>query len=69
MYALSVDILQSDCASDDVRGAARAVTRVLEDVIDLPIADAKILAKGTKKFGKLVEVLSKGDAVEPRLAA
>lgn len=69
MYALAMDIILSGAARNDIRRAAQKVVRALEDVIDLPIADAKVLAKGTKKFAKLIEVLSKQDAIEPPLAA
>jgi hypothetical protein len=39
------------------------VVRALQDVIELPIADAKILAKGSKKFAKLVRALEADDEI------
>jgi len=57
MYALAVKVVGSDAATDEMRRAARKVTRTLSDVIELPIADAKILSKARKKFNKLVETL------------
>lgn len=69
MYALALDICGSDAASPGVRKAARKVVRALEDVIDLPIADAKVLAKASKRFAKLVLLLEAIAVEEPPIAA
>jgi hypothetical protein len=57
MYALALEIEGSATASDELRSAARKVVRILADVIDLPIADARILGKARKKFRRLAERL------------
>lgn len=69
MFALAVEISGSDLASVELRKAARKVVRALEDVINLPIADAKVLAKASKRFAKLAVLLEANAAEEPPIAA
>ncbi len=69
MYALALDICGSDAAPPELRKAARKVVRALADVIELPIADAKVLAKASKKFAKLVVVLQNTYEEKPPIAA
>ena len=57
MYALAAEIVGNDLASRDMQRAADRVVRLLGDVIELPIADARILGKARKKFGKLAALL------------
>lgn len=58
MYALALDIEGSDAASDDLKRAARSVVGTLSRVIDLPIADARILGRAQKRFEKMVGLLN-----------
>lgn len=69
MYALALEIGGSDAASPELRKAARKVVRLLEDVIELPIADARVLMKASKKFAKLVVALQDTYDEEPPIAA
>jgi hypothetical protein len=64
MYALAAEIAGSDQASADVRRAARRVVRVLQDVIELPIADAFVLARARKRFAVLTKALSRFDEAD-----
>lgn len=57
IYALSTAIAESGPASQEVRSAARRVVRTLSGVIDLPVADARVLAKARKQFVKLCKLL------------
>ena len=59
MYQLAADIVGSDLAPRELRKAAKRVLRILENVIDLPIADAVLLARARRRFSVLVEVLSR----------
>ena len=56
MYALALEIGCSDAASPELRKAAHKVVRLLQGVIELPIADAKLLARASKKFRKLAVI-------------
>jgi hypothetical protein len=69
MYALALDICGSDAASPELRKAARRVVRSLEGVIELPIADAKVLAKASRKFAKLAAMIQEITVKEPPIAA
>lgn len=53
MYALSASIAESDPMSPELKSAARQVVRTLNGVIDLPIADARVLAKARKRYERL----------------
>ena len=57
IYALSADIAESGLTSSEVRSAARRVVKTLSGVIDLPVADARVLAKARKQFAKLCKLL------------
>jgi hypothetical protein len=57
MYALAQEIVGSGEAPKDVHRAAMRVMGALGDVIELPIADARILARARKRFGKLSGLL------------
>lgn len=57
MYFLAVEIMASETAEERVRRSARRLARVLEEVIDMPIADAHLLARARKRFGELVRAL------------
>jgi hypothetical protein len=59
MYLLAIEIAGSELASRDVRKAARRVIRILEDVVELPIADARLLARARQRFSDLVATLSR----------
>lgn len=63
MYALAVEIVASDSASCDLQRSAAKVVRALTDVIEKPIADAKILSKARRKFQKLERALMKPGSV------
>ena len=60
MYALAIEIEASEIAPDRVRRSARRVIRVLQEIIDLPIADARVLARARKRFGELSKALEAG---------
>ena len=57
MYVLSVAIAESGPMSPEVKSAARRVVKTLSSVIDLPVADARILAKARKQFVKLCKLM------------
>ena len=57
MYALSAAIAESGPISPEAKSAARRVVKTLSGVIDLPVADARILAKARKQFVKLCNLL------------
>ncbi len=57
MYFLAAEIAVGETASRESRAAARRVVRVLEDVVDRPIADALVLARARKRFAELVAAL------------
>ncbi|MGV3552387.1 hypothetical protein [Rhizobium sp.] len=57
MYALSAAIAESDPIPSEVRSAARRVVKTLSGVIDLPVADARVLTKARKQFVKLSKLL------------
>ncbi|MBW6419862.1 hypothetical protein KX729_00235 [Rhizobium sp. XQZ8] len=59
MYKLAAEIVGSDMARRDMRKAAKRVMRVLEEVIDLPIADALLLARARRRFSELSAILSR----------
>jgi len=59
MYLLAMEIVGSDLASRELRKAAKRVVRVLESVIELPIADANVLARARLRFSELVAVLTR----------
>lgn len=61
MYALAKEI-SSESEDPGVRRAAARVVQILEPVIDLPLATAKQLQEGRRRFGVLVNVL--GDVRE-----
>lgn len=65
MYVLATEIAGNDLARGDVRKAARRVVRILEDVIDLPIADARLLARARRRFSELVAILSRSPGRYP----
>lgn len=69
MYALALEIFGSDAAPPELRKAARKVVRLLEDVIELPIADGKRLTKASKKFAKLAVMLEAIATEETPIAA
>ena len=71
MYALALEIGEAgSLASPEMRKAARKLVRSLHDVIELPIADATVLAKADRRFAVLVEILKKAAlGTPPRLAA
>jgi hypothetical protein len=58
MYILASEVSETELASFEMRLRAMRVKRTLEAVIDLPIADAKVLAKARKQFGKLTSLLA-----------
>lgn len=57
MYMLSAAIAESDPVAPEVRSAAKRVVKTLGTVIDLPVADAKVLTKARKQFVKLCKLL------------
>ncbi|EUB95637.1 hypothetical protein PMI07_002125 [Rhizobium sp. CF080] len=57
MYILAAEILCSEAASRELKRAARRVVRVLENVVDKPIADALVLARARARFAELVATL------------
>lgn len=57
IYSIALEINEADDVSREVREAARKVLKGLRDVINLPIANASVLAKADRKFAVLVEVL------------
>lgn len=57
MYALSAAIAEGGSISPEVRSAARRVVKTLSGVIDLPVADARILTKARKQFLKLCRLV------------
>jgi hypothetical protein len=60
MYAVSTDIADSDLATPRLQRAARNVVCALAAVIDLPIADAKVLSNASVRFQALVAALHEG---------
>jgi hypothetical protein len=48
-----------------LRKAARKLVRTLEDVIDLPIAQASVLAKADRRFEVLNKILKKAASGTP----
>jgi hypothetical protein len=48
-----------------MRKAARKLARTLQDVIDLPIAEASVLAKADRRFQVLIEILKKAAPATP----
>lgn len=69
MYELALEITHSDLPADQVRRAARRVVATLEDVIDMPIADAKVLARARKRYRALVKALAPVVVQDSRTAA
>lgn len=70
MYALALEIGEAgSLASPEMRKAARKLVRSLQDVIELPIANATVLAKADRRFAVLVDILKKAASAKPRLAA
>lgn len=69
IYALALDIASSDAASHRLRKAARSVVRSLDDVIDLVIADANVLARARKRFVKMTAVMQESGESEKNIAA
>lgn len=59
MYLLAAEIVGSELAPRELRKAAKRVLRVLESVIELPIADAAVLTRARRRFSELVSVLSR----------
>lgn len=57
IFSIALEIHEADDVSREVRKAARKVVKCLRDVINLPIAEASVLAKADRKFAELVEVL------------
>jgi len=57
IFALATELYRAETASLSVRKAARKVVKCLGDVIDLPIANAVVLAKADRRFAALVEVV------------
>lgn len=61
-FTLATEILRSDTSSREIRRAAHRVVRVLEAVIDLPIASADVLRTARERFEVLMDLLA---SVEP----
>ena len=59
MYLLAAEIVGSELATGELRKAAKRVVRALEDVIELPIADASVLARARLRFSMLEAVLTR----------
>ncbi len=59
MYFLAAEIVGSELATSEMRKAAKRVTRALEGVIELPIADASVLAGARRRFAVLEAVLAR----------
>ena len=60
MYQLADDIASSAAATLKHRRAARRVVKILDAVIDKPIAKAAVLAAARRKFDGLVAELRDG---------
>jgi hypothetical protein len=71
MYAIALEIGKAGTlVSPGVRKAARNLARSLHGVIELPIADARVLAKADRRFAVLYELLKKAaSGTPPSLAA
>lgn len=61
MYDLSLEIVHSDMASPALRRVAGKVVRLLAPVVELPIADGKVLAKARKNFNRLTAALNESE--------
>ncbi|MBB6507253.1 hypothetical protein F4695_000572 [Rhizobium soli] len=70
MFWLALEIGEAGgLASTEMRKAARKVVRSLRDVIELPIAEASVLAKADQLFAELVEILKDAASGTPPLLA
>ncbi len=61
MYDLATEVAEAELASFEMRVRAKRVKRTLEAVIDLPIADAKVLAKARKQFNTLTSLIANSE--------
>lgn len=59
MHALTTSICEDPLASAHAKRASAALTRKLEQVIDLPVASAPFLASTWRDFRALSEILEK----------
>jgi hypothetical protein len=57
IYGIAMGITYQDTASPEIRKAARKVAKCLRVVIDLPIAEAAVLAKADRRFAVLVDLM------------
>ena len=71
MYTIAMEIGEAGTlASPEIRKAARNLARSLHGVIELPIADASVLAKADRRFAVLCELVKKAaSGTPPSLAA
>lgn len=60
MYRIADDVASSDAASLRHKRAARRVVKILDAVIDKPIAKAAVLAAARRRFDGLVTELREG---------
>ncbi|MBD8663120.1 hypothetical protein IFT59_07620 [Rhizobium sp. CFBP 8752] len=65
IYGLAKEIREAGNSSPEIRKAARKVVKCLRDVIDLPIAEASVLAKADRRFAVLVNQMRDEASAQP----